>query len=117
MKRLAFNTTYSYPFCSQSYENHTKILVFTSTNELFRNKSIPFPLLFYQSNRNTKSYLIRAKLLSLDQNETPSHQLNFHSILSPFNNMEDNYYRSNIAIVQHFSHTHIHNPLYLKKIL
>ena len=86
MKRLAFITRYT-PSAAKAMKIIRKYWPSLQQTNLFRNRSIPFPLLSYRSNRNTKSYLVRAKLPSLDQNITPLPSIEFPLNIEPSNNV------------------------------
>jgi len=64
------------------------------------------PLLSYKSNRNIKSYLVRAKLLPLDPNSTLSPRIQYHlnirNQFEPLTNMEDLKLYNTTIYITHF---------------
>ena len=88
--KMVFSTRYT-PLGLKAFRIIKKYWPFIYRLNRFKNKTIPPPLLAYKSNKNLKSFLVRAKLPSLDRNsetELPS-DLSLEFTPIPSTNMED----------------------------
>ena len=81
-KRLAFVTRFT-PLTTKVMKVIRKFWPSLRTTRGFRHKTIPSPMLTFKSNRNIKSYLVRAKLPSLDCHTTPLSSIEFPLNFSP----------------------------------
>ena len=87
---MVFSTRYT-PLGLKAFRIIKKYWPFIYRLNRFKNKTIPPPLLAYKSNKNLKSFFVRAKLPSLDRNsetELPS-DLSLEFTPIPSSNMED----------------------------
>ena len=74
LSRLPFITRFT-PSASSALRIIKKYWPYLKKLNSFANKDLPTPMLSYKSNRNIRSFLVRAKLRSLDRNlETPPSQ-------------------------------------------